>query len=230
MVGWGDYEKGVHRNMYHFEYVSRAQAAPVKKELIAILNQVQNILREHFTFRYDFIGSSARNMITQDVKSNIGFDFDVNIEVNDDDQNYSPKQIREMLKNAFDRVIPHYGYSPAEQSTRVLTIKYKDTANSRILHSCDIAVVNNYFDDEGYEHQEYIHFDKKSNQYLWEERSDGYYQLSEKEEWIKNHNLQTDLQEWYLWKKNANRDNHKKSRTIYAESVHEICQKFGYYD
>lgn len=230
MVGWGDYEKGVHRNMYHFEYVSRKQAAPVKKELIGIIHAVQDILRDEFTFRYDFVGSASRNMITQDVNSNIGFDFDINIEANYDEQRYSPKQIREKLKKAFDRVAPKYGYSPAEQSTRVLTIKVKDKEHSKILHSCDVAVVNNYIDDDGYECQQYIHFDKKSNKYLWEEQPDSYYLLLEKEDWIKDNNLQTDLREWYLWKKNTNKDKHKKSRTIYAEAVHEICQKYGYYD
>ena len=230
MVGWGDYEKGVHRNMYHFEYVSRKQAAPVKKELIEIIHAVQNNLRDKFTFRYDFVGSASRNMITQDVKSNIGFDFDINIEVNDDEQRYSPKQIREMLKKAFDRVASKFGYSPAEQSTRVLTIKVKDKEHSKILHSCDVAVVNNYIDDDGYECQEYIHFDKKSNKYLWEERSAGYYQLSEKETFIKKNIPRKILRDLYLQKKNTNKDPYKKSRTIYAEAVHEICQKNGYYD
>ena len=230
MVDWGDFEKGVHRNMYHFEYVSKKQAAPVKKELIGIIHAVQDILRDEFTFRYDFVGSASRNMITQDVNSNIGFDFDINIEVNDDEQRYSPKQIREMLKKAFDRVAPKYGYSPAEQSTRVLTIKVKDKEHSKILHSCDIAVVNNYIDDDGYECQEYIHFDKKSNKYLWEERSAGYYQLSEKETFIKKNIPQKILRDLYLQKKNTNKDPYKKSRTIYAEAVHEICQKSGYYD
>ena len=216
--------------MYHFEYVTRNQAAPVKKELIAILNKVQDILREHFTFRFDFIGSASRNMITQDIKSNIGFDFDVNIEVNDDDEKYTPSEIRKMLKKTFDHVVPPYGYSPAEQSTRVLTIKFKDTTHSRIVHSCDIAVVHNYIDDDGYERQEYIHFDKKTNQCLWEEQSEGYYQLLDKAGWIKEHELQIALREWYLHKKNTNMDRQKKSRTLYAEAIHEICQKYGYYD
>lgn len=216
--------------MYHFEYVTKAQASPVKKELIAIIHAVQDRLRDHFTFRFDFIGSSSRNMITQDVRSNIGFDFDVNIEVNFIDREYSPREIREMLKAAFDRIVPGYGYSPAEQSTRVLTIKFKDTAHSKIAHSCDIAVVNTYDDDDGYECQEYIHFDKKSNRYLWEERSKGYYQLPVKEEWIKDNGLQTELRDCYLRRKNTNTDPHKRSRTIYAEAVHELCQRFGYYD
>ena len=84
---------------------------------------------------------------------------------------------------------------------------------SSIAHSCDIAIINNYTDDDGYERQQYIHFDKKSNRYLWEERSEGYYLLPEKEEWIKENGLQTDLRECYLWRKNTNADPHKRSRT-----------------
>ena len=95
--------------MYHFEYVTKAEAAPVKKELIAIINAVQDLLRDHFTFRFDFIGSSARNMITQDIKSNIGFDFDVNIEVNFIDREYSPREIREKLKVAPDATLAPAG-------------------------------------------------------------------------------------------------------------------------
>lgn len=40
-------------------------------------------------------------MVTYDTKSNIGFDFDVNIMVNDDDEDYSAKErgIRLMSKH-----------------------------------------------------------------------------------------------------------------------------------
>ena len=54
--------------------------------------------------------------------------------------------------------------------------------------------------------------------------------FAEKEEWIKENNLQTDLRECYLRRKNTNADPHKRSRTIYADAVHEICQRFGYYE
>jgi hypothetical protein len=216
--------------MYHFEHVTKNQAAPVKKELIAILHAVQDILRREFTFRYDFVGSASRNMITQDVKSNTGFDFDVNIQINDDEDKYSPEQIRQMLKSAFDRIAPRYGYSHAEQSTRVLTIKFKDADRSRILHSCDSAIVNNYEDEDGCECQQYIRYDKGKNRYSWEDQPDGYYMLQEKEEWIREQDLQPELRDWYLHKKCTNKDTHKKSRSIYADAVHEICQKYGYYD
>ncbi|MCM1232567.1 MAG: hypothetical protein NC489_20780, partial [Ruminococcus flavefaciens] len=72
--------------MYHFQYVSRKEAAPFKRELIEIINKVQDEVRDNFTFQFAFIGSSARNMITYDPVANLGFDFDVNIEVNDDDE------------------------------------------------------------------------------------------------------------------------------------------------
>ena len=95
MGGWGKEKEII---MYNYDYVTKNEALPVKKELIKIINQVQDIVREHFTFNFYFIGSSSRNMITQDVRSNIGFDFDVNIEVNDDEQNYSAEEIRRIIQ------------------------------------------------------------------------------------------------------------------------------------
>ena len=65
--------------MYDFRYVTENEAKPIKKELIKIINIVQDEVREFFTFRFDFVGSASRNMITCDEKSNIGFDFDVNV-------------------------------------------------------------------------------------------------------------------------------------------------------
>lgn len=129
--------------MHDFCYVSKKEAAPVKAELLDIIHEVQDIVRDDFTFQFTFIGSSSRNMITYDRKSNIGFDFDINIEVNDDDENYEPKEIRTIIRKALDKVARQYGYDYCEDSTRVLTIKKKDRPNSRIIHSCDFAIVNN---------------------------------------------------------------------------------------
>ena len=67
--------------MSNFKYVSKNEYMPVKKELLKLINLVQDEIREYFTFRYDFIGSASRNMITRDEDSNIGYDFDVNIRV-----------------------------------------------------------------------------------------------------------------------------------------------------
>ena len=43
--------------MYNYEYVTRNEALPIKKELIKIINQVQDLVREHFTFNFYFIST-----------------------------------------------------------------------------------------------------------------------------------------------------------------------------
>lgn len=216
--------------MHNFQYVTRKQLSPVKKDLIQIINAVQSLIRKDFTFQYHFVGSSSRNMVTYDADTNIGYDFDVNIQVNSTSENLAAKEIKMKIKNALDKVAIHFGYDYAEDSTRVLTIKFKDKANSRIVHSCDFAIVNDYIDEDGYEGQEYIHFNKKQNKYFWEEQPKGYYLLEEKTDWIKENAHWQEVRILYLDKKNRNNDQNKHSRSIYAETIHQNCQKYGYYD
>lgn len=216
--------------MYNFQYVTAKQLSPMKQDLIQIIHSVQNQVRQDFTFQFYFVGSIKRNMVTYDVDSNIGFDFDVDIHVNDDECRFSAKEIKTKIMLALNKVAYQYGYDNAEDSTRVLTIKVKDRENSKILHSCDFAIVNDYIDDDGNERQEYIYFSKKHIKYSWEEQPEGFYLLDEKAEWIKDCGYWNEMRKMYLYKKNYNNDPNKHSRSIYAETVHEICQKHGYYD
>lgn len=215
--------------MHNFQYVTPKQLSSVKQDLIQIIHSVQDEVRQDFTFQFKFVGSIKRNMVTFDSKSNIGFDFDVNIKINDDKCKYSAKEIKKKIRLALNKVVRCYGYDNAEDSTRVLTIKIKDRKNSRILHSCDFAIVNDYIDDDGSKRQEYIHFNKKQNTYSWKEQPQGFYLLDEKEEWIKANRYWQKVRDLYIGKKNHNTDYHKHSRSIYVETIHEICQKYGYY-
>lgn len=201
----------------------------MKQNLIQIISSAQDDLRKDFTFHYDFVGSAKRNMVTYDIRTNIGYDFDVNIHVNDDKCKFSAKGIKTKIMLALNKGAHRYGYDNAEDSTRVLTIKVKDKQNSKILHSCDFAIVNDYIDDDGNERQEYIHFHKKQNRYSWQEQSYGYYLLDEKAEWIRDNGYTDEMRKLYLRKKNFNTDLNKHSRSIYAETVHEICIRHGYY-
>lgn len=208
--------------MYHFQYVDKSEWKPIKKELIELINYVQDEVREDFTFRYDFIGSSKRNMITSGIKSNVGFDFDVNIRVNDDDENYSAMEIKRALMNGFNKAIRAYykfPYNCCEDSTRVFTIKMIDYKDSKILHSCDFAVVYDCSDGR----QQYIRYNKSQNSYYWEYQPNGYYKLSEYEKIIKKKGKWNEARDVYLEKKNI--DAHKKSRSIYAETINEIYNK-----
>ena len=214
--------------MNHFEYVSKSKYMPVKKELIKIINQVQDELREQFTFDYKFIGSSSRNMITYDPKTNKGYDFDINIEVNDFDEYYSAKELKEILLNTFNQVIKlTYPYASCQNNTRVFTIKvYEENPcciniialrSPKIEYSCDFAIVNTINDYQ----QEYIRFNKNTHEYSWQMQCKGYL-LSKKEAYIKKNKLTNELRKIYLDKKNFNTNPNKKSRALYAEAVNEL--------
>ena len=206
------------------EYVSKKVTKPIKKQIIELINLVQDEVRKYFTFRYDFIGSESRNMVTYDPSSNVGFDFDVNLRVNDEDEIFTPKEIKAILMNGFNKYNNLFEYDYCEDSKRVITIKVKDRNHSRILHSCDFAIVNDCEDGS----QQYIRFNKSHQSYSWEYQPNGFYLLAEKIDWCKENSLWQDVRELYLKKKNNNLDPNKKSRSIFAETINQICQQYGY--
>lgn len=211
--------------MYHFKYADKKEVKRVKKQIITILNRVQDILRDVFTFRYDFIGSSKLNMITYDPTTNIGFDFDINIEPNYEDEEYNPKEIKTKLINALNEVIRKYGYKSCENSTRVITFKLVDEKNKKIKHSCDIAIVNNYVEN-GNKQQEYIKYDKNQNEYYWEQQPEGYY-LDKKIDWINKNKHWKEVIDLYIDLKNNNKNKDKKSRSLRAEAINNIYNKYN---
>lgn len=206
--------------MYHYKYVSKKEAAPYKSQLIELLNRVQDHVRGEFTFQFTFIGSSSRNMITYDPTTNVGFDFDVNIAVNDDNEDYSPEDIRTILHEAFLRFMRDYGYSKCEQSTRVISMKAVDSWHSRITHSCDFAVVY-----EGQDSQQYIRFNKERNYFSWEFQTQPYKELESRADYLKTNGHWNEVLDVYLEKKNFNDNPNKHSRSLYAETINECFRR-----
>ncbi|MBR3423140.1 MAG: hypothetical protein IKG80_01455 [Clostridia bacterium] len=211
---------------YNFSFISKhhPKVELVHRNLIRLLNSVRIDLRTEYSFKHEIIGSYARDMMTYDPKSNVGFDLDVNIEPHDVDQ-YSPKKIKLLFKESLDKISNQYGFDYAEDSTRVLTIKVKDRINSKILYSIDFAFIKYYVDSDGIKRQEYIHFDKKQNSYGWRNQSQGFYRLAEKEKRLMK-DYKNELRNAYLDKKNNNTDPNKHSRSLYAEAVKECYQRY----
>lgn len=215
---------------HDFYYISKRN--PKVKEaysnLLDLIHEVQDIVRVDFTFQYTPVGSYQRNMITYDAKSNIGYDFDFDIQVNDY-ENYSAEEIKHILQKAFNQVVQKYGYDFPENSTRVLTIKQKDRINSRIIHGCDFAIVHKYVNKYGDDCQQYIHFNKKQNSYSWREQKSGLIKLSEKIDWVKENDLWDKMRQLYLYLKDNNEDEQIHSRSIFAIAINQICQQYGFF-
>ena len=212
--------------MYQFEYVPSREYKPVQNQLFKLIRLIQNEVRDYFTFQYRFIGSSSRKMITCDRKNNIGYDFDVNFIINDIDNQFTPKQIKNILINAFNKHKDKFKYNKIEDSKRVITIKVVDRKISKILHGCDVAIVKNHIDD-GYKYQEYIYHDKKKHTYEWKKQPDGFYNLPNREKWIKDNKLWEEVRNCYLDIKNENTNPNKKSCSLYAEAVNNIYNSYN---
>lgn len=210
--------------MHNFIYVPKSETKPVKEKIICLLTDVQNDIRKKFTFTYKFIGSCRRNMITCDPKSNIGFDFDVNIYPNAPNEDFQPDEIRIILQKSINKYCRNYGFNPVQDKTIVMTIKSINHITNKILHSCDFAIVFDFKDGR----QQYIRHNKSTNKYTWEYRDKAFDKLPDKIDWLKAHGFWSELRKYYLYKKNINNDKNKHSRSLFAESVHEVCQKKGY--
>ncbi len=211
-----------------FQYVTKKEAAPFKKEIRELLLAVQKEVKKKFTFQFYAVGSSSRNMITYDRKGNIGFDFDFNIEPNDPENKYDAYKMRNIIYEAIRKHSGQFGYTHGythiEDSTSVITIKVIDYPNSRIKYSCDFAIVHHY-NENGQKKQEYIRHDKMQRRYCWAARDKGFY-IEGKINWLKKHGYWNELRDYYIDKKNKNCDPNKHSRSILAESVNEMYERY----
>ena len=207
--------------MHDFEYVSKKEYMPEKMKIVKLLQDVQRELNGKINIHFQFVGSASRKMITRDRKSNVGYDFDVNIWVDDVDR-FKPKTLRLELKKAIDKYAGRYGYSYAEDSTSVLTIKVKDKKKSTIKHGCDFAIIDEFEDEDGLWHQFFIKKIKANHSYVWEERGWGFYELPDKIDWLKDYGYWQEVREQYIVNKNKNTNPNNKSRSVFAYTVSEV--------
>lgn len=215
--------------MSKYEFVNRSEYLPVRNELEQIIKNVQNIIRKEFTFQFKLVGSGNKHLITREVNGNKGFDFDYNLILNhpksSDGYYLKPKYAKETLIKAFRQVVKGTKYSDPEDSTTSITIKVKDVKNSKIIHSCDFAIIY-YPDDEQYDYYKYIRFNKPTN-YTWEIRNISK-NIDVKLDWLKHNvpNYWNLIKEKYLYLKNTNKDKNKHSFQLYYETINNLYNEY----
>lgn len=136
-----------------YEYVPKSEYGPVRDELETIIRKAQVFLRKNYgiSFQYRLIGSASRHLIMRDTSNNQGYDFDYNLILP-----YPPQltaaALNEYFRLAFNHAIVGTDYKHPEDSTTVLTIKVVDTKHSKIVHSCDFAIIYYPYEnrDDGY--------------------------------------------------------------------------------
>lgn len=204
---------------HSFVFVPKNEYLPVKNDLIKLIEQVQNAIGNNVKFTYKFVGSASRDMITKDLKANIGYDFDLNIIIDPNEKNYDPKSLKDYFRNQFNKYVDQYGYSNCEDSTSVFTIK--KIKKSEIIHSADFAIVRKF---NGVKQVIVNHKDKQT--YSWDTTPKYPQKLSLMAKWCEENHLWDEVKKKYLQKKNENTDENKKSRMIYADTVNEIYNSY----
>ena len=122
--------------MYHYEYVRKRDAKPYRDEFLDIIHEIQNLLRDKFTFSYKFVGSSSRNMITCDFTTNKGFDFDVDFYINDYEEEYSNEDEypqKPETEEAYDEVSENEEINDTEVNEEADAYAYANTDDGDVL-------------------------------------------------------------------------------------------------
>ena len=208
-----------------FEYVNRVEYSPIKVEVEKIINRVNSYMQRQYdtAFRPCLIGSGKRHLITRKVKGNEGYDFDYNLVVPapEPGYHYVPKILKDQFIEAFKYAVKGTPYSNPKDSTSTITIKMVDRKKSKIVHSCDFAIV--YYDDNitnnGYF---YLKNNKKHNSYTFEYRKLSFNTDKKVEYILEYQNGWNKIRDEYLKLKNRNNDENKKSFCIYLEAVNNV--------
>lgn len=207
--------------MYHWvtdkEYLKTTYAACAD-----IVNQlVQALKKEDIDASMNVVGSKKRNMITQNEKEAIDFDFNLLIQ---NASRFREKDLKEIIRKTFNVVLADNGWGDCEDSTSALTTKKRIwEKGNKTPFSIDVCIVS--YDNYG-QLRRLIHEKNGStwwDRYYWNVVSNSQ-KLWEKEDHLKP-DYWADVRETYLAKKNmylSRQDSYHPSFICYIEAVNEV--------
>lgn len=213
-----------------YEYVKRNEYQSIRLELERIIQKIHQYMRKEYnlTFQHKLIGSGSKHLVTRIKGGNKGFDFDYNFIIPHPGEGYYWKAdvIKSQFTEALKFALKGTKYSNPNDSTSAITIKVVDRNNSRILHSCDFAIIY-YSDDDDFNGYYYLKNWKKHGRYSFEQRLASS-NVNEKLDYILSfQNGWNIIREEYLKLKNANKDINKKSFVLYLETINNVYNQLS---
>lgn len=208
-----------------FEFVPKSELNPVKIQVEEIINLLQDAMREFgVTFTFKLVGSGGKHLVTRVVNGNTGFDFDYNLGIQKDGD-LSAKELRLKMKSQLEKILYKTEYSTVSPGKQSMTFKFIDHENSRVIHSCDFAVVNDYEDENGDSIQKILIWQKKNDTYVWNKRPLAK-NHSDKLSNLKANGLWQEVKDEYLKIKDNNRDKEKKSFSLFFEAINNVYNRY----
>lgn len=207
-----------------FSYVSKAELKPAKEQIEKIIKDLHAALRkEGITFEDKLIGSGGKNLVTYVVGGNTGFDFDYNFVIQKD-ADLDPKTLRLLFVQKLGEVVSNSDFKSVSNGNQSFTIKVVDKKNSTIKHGCDFAIVNEYIDNQN-NYRQQILVQYANNLYNWQDKPISINYTSKISN-LKANGLWNEVRMEYLKLKNNNRDEGKKSYTLYYEAVNNVYSRY----
>lgn len=210
-----------------FEFVSKSELSPVKVQVEEIIKMLQDSMREYgVTFTFKLVGSGGKHLVTRVVNGNKGFDFDYNLGLQKNGE-LSNKNLRLKIKSELEKLLQGTGYSTVSSGKQSMTFKFIDHDNSKIVHSCDFAVVKDYEDENGDLIQEILIWQKNEDNYIWNKRPFAK-NHAEKLSNLKANGLWQEVKDEYIKIKNNNQDKEKKSFSLFFEAINNVYNRYDW--
>lgn len=219
-------------SMFHWvedkDYLTRAYSVCAD-----IVNQlVQELKNYDIDARMNVVGSKKRNMVTQNEKESIDFDFNLLI---DNPESYrNERELKEAIRKAFNEVLSKNDWDDCEDSTSALTTQERVfNKGNKTPFSIDVCIVK--MDMYGQLHR-LIH--RKTGN-IWYDQYYWNMVPNSRDLWDKEDYLKPDywkyVREAYIEKKNMylkRNDQDHPSFVCYIEAVNEVYEKArrGFYN
>lgn len=202
-----------------YKYVSKKEIRDIREYCEEIIKKLQKSeLKEFFTFSFYLIGSGKTNLITIN-GDNGTYDLDYNLILQKDkaDLFSKPQKIKELFSKEFDKERNNFNIKKIENSSSVITLKFKDKKAN-----VDIAILRK--NNNG--NYSKIIYDKNKNRYIWNEiKCSKNYQ--DNINLIRQQMCWNEVRDRYLFKKNSYLRQNKNisSFSILLETINEVMQR-----
>ena len=202
-----------------YKYVSKKEIRYIREYCEEIIKKIQKSkLKDFLTFSFYLIGSGKTNLITIN-GDNGTYDLDYNLILQKDkaDLFSKPQKIKELFSKEFDKERNNFNIKKIENSSSVITLKFKDKKAN-----VDIAILRK--NNNG--NYSKIIYDKNKNRYIWNEiKCSKNYQ--DNINLIKQQMCWNEVRDRYLFKKNSYLRQNKNisSFSILLETINEVMQR-----
>lgn len=202
-----------------YKYVSKKEIRDIREYCEEIIKKIQKSqLKDFLTFSFYLIGSGKTNLITIN-GDNGTYDLDYNLILQKDkaDLFSKPQKIKELFSKEFDKERNNFNIKKIENSSSVITLKFKDKKAN-----VDIAILRK--NNNG--NYSKIIYDKNKNRYIWNEiKCSKNYQ--DNINLIKQQMCWNEVRDRYLFKKNSYLRQNKNisSFSILLETINEVMQR-----